>query len=786
MEQAAHKRAEKAKNILLVEDEAIIALCEQKFLEQNGFCVCIANTGEAAVSQAAQNQRLDLILMDIDLGSGINGAEAARQILRRHDLPIVFLSSHTEPEVVESTEAISSYGYIVKNSGNTVLLASIKMALKLFQAHQREKRKQEKLQHYETILRHQAGLHKLLIDMATLYINLPGAEVETAINNSLRQIGEFTMADRVYIFDFDYARNLAVNTYEWCAAGVPAQIDRLQAMPLASIDEAMKLHRQGLPLHMDEVERLAPGPLKATLSEQGIQSILVVPMMENGRCIGSVGFDVVRQKHKFISEEIELLTVFTQLLVNVRQRKRNEEQLKLHSLVLDQIMDHVTITDLNGRILYVNKAEVDLFGIPANHLIGHSTDRYGEDPSYGATQRQILEETKNQGQYRTEVVNLAADGSRHIMDCRTREVLDDQGKAVALCGIATDITERKQIEQRLRYSEEKFSAIFHASQNLVSLSDLETGLFIEVNPAFCEKLGYRQEEVIGRKPAEIVRLERAYTEELRKRLIAGQIIRNEEAVLRTRDNKVLNVILSGSIIQVADRRYILAVAVDISGRRAMEQDLQRRMQEQDILLRETHHRIKNNIASIHSLLSIQANITSSAEAGQVLQEAMSRVDSMYSLYAHMVNTDEYQDMDAGLYLGELCDSVMELFSGKLGEAAVKLEKNFEPVRISSSRLSKIGIIVNELLTNALKYAFHRRAEGCISVSLRLDNASIELTVSDDGKGMESEKASGSGKGFGLTLVHMLCEQLDASLEQRNHCGTSFILRLAVDENKEKS
>jgi len=124
------------KTILLVEDEAFIALAEKTILEKNSYHVIVAYNGEQAIESVEAGDAIDLVLMDINLGKGIDGTQTAQNILAIQDIPIVFLSSHTEPEVVEKTEAITSYGYIVKNTGETVLLASIKMAFRLFQAKQ--------------------------------------------------------------------------------------------------------------------------------------------------------------------------------------------------------------------------------------------------------------------------------------------------------------------------------------------------------------------------------------------------------------------------------------------------------------------------------------------------------------------------------------------------------------------------------------------------------------------------------------------------------------------------
>ncbi len=137
--------AAEQKTLLLVEDEPLVAVVERKTLERFGYNVITVETGEKAVATVvADPTGIDLILMDIDLGSGIDGTQAAEQILATHDIPLVFLSSHTEPEYVERTEGITSYGYIVKNTGETVLRASLAMAFRLYEANRAKTRLQEK------------------------------------------------------------------------------------------------------------------------------------------------------------------------------------------------------------------------------------------------------------------------------------------------------------------------------------------------------------------------------------------------------------------------------------------------------------------------------------------------------------------------------------------------------------------------------------------------------------------------------------------------------------------
>ena len=127
------------KTILVVEDHFNISLTGKLLLESFDYVVLEANTGESAIEIVQNHPEIDLILMDIDLGSGIDGTEAAKEILKHHDLPLIFHSSHLESEIVDKTEGISSYGYVVKGSGDHVLNAAINMAFKLHESHQRFK-----------------------------------------------------------------------------------------------------------------------------------------------------------------------------------------------------------------------------------------------------------------------------------------------------------------------------------------------------------------------------------------------------------------------------------------------------------------------------------------------------------------------------------------------------------------------------------------------------------------------------------------------------------------------
>jgi CheY-like chemotaxis protein len=177
----------KNKSILLVEDETIIALTQSAVLKKSGFNVKSVLSGEKAVALLESGETFDLILMDIDLGKGMSGTEAAEKILSMCDIPILFLSSHTEPEIVEKTEGITSYGYVVKNSGDTVLLASIRMAFRLFE---------EKVK----VQRHKEQFQKLNEELEATNEELTAAmeELEAANEELLQSQGEILLSEEKF------------------------------------------------------------------------------------------------------------------------------------------------------------------------------------------------------------------------------------------------------------------------------------------------------------------------------------------------------------------------------------------------------------------------------------------------------------------------------------------------------------------------------------------------------------------------------------------------------------
>jgi two-component sensor histidine kinase len=221
--------------------------------------------------------------------------------------------------------------------------------------------------------------------------------------------------------------------------------------------------------------------------------------------------------------------------------------------------------------------------------------------------------------------------------------------------------------------------------------------------------------------------------------------------------------------------------VNITRRKQIEKELKKQLDEKEILLREVHHRIKNNIASVGSLLSMQIDSVSNKEAVSILQDAVGRVNSMKVLYEKLLLHEDYEEGSVGSYVEELISSVRDLFSGY---TKVIINTRIDDFNLSSRRLFALGIIVNELLTNAIKHAFDEKSGGAIQVFLSKKESHVKLTIQDNGRGLPEGFVLEEATGFGLTLVKMLSQQLEGSysIENRDDVGgTRSILKFEVQK-----
>jgi PAS domain S-box-containing protein len=494
-------KSQNKKTILLVEDQFLIAMSGKADLEARGYAVVVAESGERAIELAASAE-IDLILMDINLGDSMDGIQAAEEVLRGRDLPIVFLSSHTDSETLEKAEGVSAYGYVVKSTGLPLLVATIKMAFKLFEAN---------------------------------------------------------------------ARTRAVS---------------------AKLAEAF-----------DSIPSLRAGS-----------------------------------------------------------------------------------------------------------------------------------------------------------------------------GEADDTVARK-LEAALAASEMRYRRLFETAKDGILILDAQTGKIVDANPFLVEMLGYSKEQFVEKAIWEIgafkdiVANQENFLELQRK-----EYIRYEDMPLETAKGDTVDVEFISNVYLVNGKKVIQCNIRNITARKIAEELIGTLLAEKELILKEVHHRIKNNMSTIASLLSLQAESLDIPEAKAALLDAEGRVESMMLLYNKLYQSAGFKSVSVLEYLPPL---IREILANFPNSGSVKVAQVIDDFSLDAKMLQPLAIIVNELLTNIMKYAFSGMVRGVITISTRLIGRTVSLSIEDNGPGMPASVDFETSPGFGLALVGMLTRQLKGSIKIERDRGTRISLEFPV-------
>jgi len=484
--------SEVTKKILLVDDEAIIALSEAKKLQKRGYEVHTAGSGDEAI-EYVRSDSVDLVLMDIDLGFGeMDGTEAALKILRETDLPIVFLSSHTETEVVEKTERITSYGYVVKNSGDTILDASIKMAFKLFEAHQREKQHQgesedavrqirlreERLEHINRVLVSMRNINRIITKDPSI-VEL----IDETCRFLVDQSGYFNAwvvllekdKPKEPFFHHGFKKNCFNEMAKNLKSGwMPPCAEKALSSGEIIITEKPEETCYGCPLKDTYTSDVATASWKA--KNAGMTSRIE----HAGKVYGWLNVSIPERyaadedEHELFKEIVndigyalhkieignERIEAFSEL-----NRKKHERE-----SILDSLVEHVIYEDKDLKIIWPNKAACDSAEGEREELIGRYCYQIWPQRDSPCEDCPVLEAIEK-GEP-CEIEKSTPDGKSWFI--RGYPVKDDKGQVQGAVEVTLDITGNKKSEEKLRQLTERMTLAANSAGIGVWDLDLET------------------------------------------------------------------------------------------------------------------------------------------------------------------------------------------------------------------------------------------------------------------------------------------------------------------------
>lgn len=348
------------------------------------------------------------------------------------------------------------------------------------------------------------ALERELLELASAFVGVYDENLDPLVKQTLERLGAFTRSDRTYVFRFDRVADTMTNSHEWVAPGIEPMIGHLQQLPIEHFSASMQVLESSQSVVVPRVADLPDGWAgeRATFEFQGIQSVAVVPLLQDERPIGFVGFDAVREPRDWSEAEVRFLRVFATILVSAFARARTYAKLRESNLRYDQLALQSRIVnweiDAEGLFTYLSPAVEGVYGYRCEELVGrkHFFDLTPE-VSRARVKADGLHGFANLDHF-TDYVNPIRRGDGSVIWVLTNgtAVRAEDGTLLGYQGTDVDITERHRAQEQLADSEARLSAIFEHAPIGIAIVGPNRRLYL-ANRAFGEFLGVESQDLIG-------------------------------------------------------------------------------------------------------------------------------------------------------------------------------------------------------------------------------------------------------------------------------------------------
>lgn len=424
----------------------------------------------------------------------------------------------------------------------------------------------------------------------------------------------------------------------------------------------------------------------------------------------------------------------------------------------DTARDFLWVLDEEFRIIDVNNSVVQRLGYAKDDLVGRNILRlHPEERQEEAAE--IITEMFDGKENSCTVPILTKDGRQVPVETTVAKALWS-GKD-ALFGLSRDISD-------LTLSEEKYATMTNSSPAIIGMNDSETGAFVEVNDTFCDVLGFSREEAIGSTAVELLGLDPVEREGLTEELDEPGRIEGEEAAIFAKDGTPVHILMFARRIRLQERYLDLVTAIDIRDRKLAEAELHRALTEKQTLMEELNHRVKNSLSMVASLIRLK-DIDIGDRAN--LEDLESRVQAVVSLHQELQESVELDRVPLKPYLERVLRTVFQS-----APVPVKIEIAANEEDVATGRATTIGLILNELATNAVKHGLPGTGRPHFSVEHLADHTACELIVRNNGNPFPEEISLENPTSLGLRLLSSLVDQIHGEITLERRPETTFIIR----------
>lgn len=456
--------------------------------------------------------------------------------------------------------------------------------------------------------------------------------------------------------------------------------------------------------------------------------------------------------------------------------QKSEQRLKA---IIEASMNAIIEVNEEGEIVLFNPSAEDLFGFAAEDILGQKL---------GVILRKDLDIPHQKRLYR--YINKGIGMCGHIGHREEKCFRRKDGSLfigeVAMSGARAngnrflvasihDITQRKEAEKALRRSEENYRILFDATTDALFVHEIKEGgimgNFIKVNSVACQRLGYSEEELLEMSPADIDDPEfEIDLEGIWKKISRGESVRFEQIHV-TKNGERIPVEIHAQGFDWDERMAIISLVRDITERKERVEKLHSLVRQKELLLQEIHHRVKNNLNVISSLLDFESDSTQDKKTLETLRDAKNRIRAMALIHEHLYQSENLAHINFHRYAQILLEEIFYAYGISYND--VTTEINVNNISLPIDKAIPCSLIINEAVSNSLKYAFSEESTGKISIQFYEEDDNICLEIADNGIGLSHDFDLETVKTLGLRIIKMLTRQLEGSVTIDGSDGTTI-------------
>ncbi|MDP2855148.1 MAG: histidine kinase dimerization/phosphoacceptor domain -containing protein [Smithellaceae bacterium] len=341
--------------------------------------------------------------------------------------------------------------------------------------------------------------------------------------------------------------------------------------------------------------------------------------------------------------------------------------------------------------------------------------------------------------------------------------------------------DKAHVDRQLRESEDRFKNLYNNAQVGLFRTRISDGTPLQINKRYAELSGYATiEECLNNFVASEHYADPMVRERMVKEVTVNGQVNNYEAEIIRKDNQ--HIWISFSARLYPGDGYIEGALIDITDKRNAESKLVSSLKEKEVLLQEIHHRVKNNLTIISSLLNMQSSTLQDKGAIEALQSSITRVRTMANIHTQLYQSRDLARIDFDQFIRDLVGNISQSYGRT--ESPVEIKVDVEKINLDIDSSIPCGLILNELIANALKYAFPGGREGEINIAMRQQEKTVTLTVQDNGIGLPETIDLKNLKSLGLELVSMLVAQMNGKMDMRVDGGTIWTITFPLKEERE--